>query len=103
MKYIIALSSERKVKESRRNFVVRRKILKLHDKSVKKTISGHKSPINYRAISQKWASVEGYWNVLKRALLEATDRSCGCKKNQLDIKKLGWNDVSNSVSEKRKL
>ena len=25
---------------------------------------------------QKDASVEGYWNLLKVALLEATDRSC---------------------------
>ena len=32
---------------------------------------------NHRAVSQKDASVEGYWNNLKGALLEATDRSYG--------------------------
>ena len=53
----------------------RRKIWKLHEDSLKSNFSSY---INqYRATSQKDTSVEDYWNVLKVALLEATDRSCG--------------------------
>ena len=31
----------------------------------------------YRESDQEFVSAEGYWNVLKGALLEATDRSYG--------------------------
>ena len=44
----------------------------------------------YKARSQKDASVEGHWNVLKGALLEATDKRCGwTKRPARDIKKHG--------------
>ena len=69
-------------KESKKT---RRKIWKLHEDSVK---SDFRSYINqYRASSQKDASVEHYWNVLKGALVEATDRNG--QKAQLDIEKHG--------------
>ena len=71
----------RKVKSTRR------KIRKLHEDSLKSNFSSY---INqYRATSQKDTSVEDYWNVLKVALVEATDRSCGWTKVQLHIKKHG--------------
>ena len=69
-------------KESKKT---RRKIWKLHEDSVK---SDFRSYINqYRASSQKDASVEHYWNVLKGALVEATDKNG--QKAQLDIEKRG--------------
>ena len=40
-----------------------------------------------RESSQKKIFVKGYWNVLKGALLEATDRSFGWTKAQRDIEK----------------
>ena len=52
-----------KIKDSRRKFLPRRKIWKLHEDRVK---SDFRSYINqYRVRSQKDASVEGYRNVLK--------------------------------------
>ena len=75
----------RKVKDTRRKFLPRRKIWKLHEDSVK---SDFRSYINkYRASSPKDASVEAKWNALKRALLVATDKSFGSKKGPVDIKK----------------
>ena len=47
--------------------------------------------------------VEGYLNVLKEALLEATDRSCGWTKGPPRNKETLWWNVSKSVSEKQKL
>ena len=65
----------RKVKDTRRKFLPRRKIWKLHEDSVK---SNFRSYINkYRASSPKDASVEAKWNALKRALLVATGKSFG--------------------------
>ena len=61
-----------KVKNTRRKFAPRRKIWKLHEDSIK---SDFRSYINqYRVSDQKDNSVEGYWDVLKVALLETTDR-----------------------------
>ena len=58
----------------------------------------------YKASNQKDAPVEDYWNVLKRALLEAEDRSCKWPKSLAWHKEMWWNDnVSNKVSEKHKL
>ena len=62
----------RKMKNIRRNFEPSRKIWKLHEDSVKGNFSSYVN--KYGASSQKVASVEGYWNVLK-ALPEATGRS----------------------------
>ena len=62
----------RKIK-NRRNFEPSRKIWKLHEDSVKGNFSSYVK--KYGASSQKVASVEGYWNVLKEALPEATGRS----------------------------
>ena len=59
-----------KVNDSNRKFVSRRNIWKLCEDSVS---CDFRSYIN----SQKDASVEGYWNSLKGALLEAVDRSYG--------------------------
>ena len=55
--------------------------------------------------TEQVASVENHWNVLKGALLEATDRSCGWTKGPDRHKETWWwnDDVSNFVSEKRKL
>ena len=51
----------------------------------------------YRASSQKDASVEDYWNVLKGALLAVTGRSCGWTK-ACHKETWWWNDdISNSV------
>ena len=53
----------------------------------------------------KHASVEGYWNNVKWALLEATDRSCEWTKDPSRHRETWWwnDDVSDSVSEKHKL
>ena len=76
----------RKVKDTRRNSVHRRKIWKLHDDSFK---SDFRSYINkYRANSLKGPSVECYWNILKGALPEATEGYCRQTKTQLDIKSM---------------
>ena len=64
-----------KVKNTRRKFVPTRKIWKLHEDSIK---SDFRSYINhYRVSDQKDNSVKGYWDVLKVALLETTDRKYG--------------------------
>lgn len=64
-----------KVKDTRRKFLHMRKIWKLHEDIIKNDFRPY---INkYRASSQKDASVKGYWEVLKGASLEATNRSCG--------------------------
>ena len=52
----------------------RGEIQKLHEDSVE---SGFRLCIRCRASSQRDASIEGYWNILKGALPEATYRSCG--------------------------
>ena len=56
----------------------------------------------YRASIQKDAFVEGFWNVLKGALLEVTGRSCEWTKGSGRQKETCWwnDDVSNGVSEK---
>ena len=64
----------RKVKEK-----IFRKIRKLHEDNVKNDFRSYIK--KYRAGSQRVASVEGYRKVLKGALLEATDRSCGWTKD----------------------
>ena len=58
----------RKVKDTRKNFVPKKKIWKLHQDSVN---SDFRSCINQdRASSQKGVSVECYWNILIGALSE---------------------------------
>lgn len=77
----------RKVKSTRKKFLSSRKIWKLHEDNVR--------------------SVEGYWSALKGVLLEAADRGCGLTKGSARrtcLPTCCWgDDVSNSVSEKRKL
>ena len=59
----------------------------------------------YRASSQKDAFDESYWKVLKEALREGTDKRCRWTKGPARHKEIWWwnDDVSNSVSEMRKL
>ena len=59
----------------------------------------------YGESDQEVVSVEGYWNVLKGALREAIDRSCGWIKGPAGHKQTWWwnDDISNIVGEKRKL
>ena len=72
------------------------KIWELHEDSVKSDFRQYIN--NYRPSSQK-----GYWNVLK-VFLEATDKSYGQTKGPARHKETWqWNDVSNSVSETKKL
>lgn len=80
----------------------RRKVWKLHQQNVKE---GYSSYINKcRERTQKYASVLGHWNVLKGTLVEVTDQSCGLIKSPVRQRETWqWNDVNNSVSEKRKL
>ena len=64
------------------------KICKLHEDSAKSDIRLY---INwYRASSQKDTSVEGYWNVLTGALIEALHRSCGWTKGPARHKETWW-------------
>ena len=51
--------------------------------------------------NQKDTSVEGYWNVLKGAFLEAADRICGWTKGPVRHRvTLWWNDdVSTGVRD----
>ena len=68
----------RRVKDTRRKSVPRRKTWKLHEGSVKNDFWSY---INqYRASSQKDTSAEDFCNNLKRALLKATGRSFGWTK-----------------------
>ena len=73
-KLLVCDLKETKLKVNGRKCVPRRKIWKLHEDSVKSGFSSYVN--NYREIGQVAASVEGYWNVLGRTLLEATDKSC---------------------------
>ena len=70
-------------------------------KTVERVISGHASTSTER-ITKKDASVEGYWNVLKGVLLEATGRNCRRTKCQSRYKETWWSndDVSNTGSVK---
>ena len=76
----------RKVKDTRRKFVPKKRIQKLREESVKVEFRWY---INkYRANSQKDVSFEGCWNLLKDPLQEATKRCCEwtngparCKRN----------------------
>ena len=62
-----------KVKDTRRKFVPMKKIWKIHEDCVKIDFTSYNI---HRASNQKDASVEGFWNTLKKALLETTNRSC---------------------------
>ena len=46
---------------------------KIHEDCVKIDFTSYNI---HRASNQKDASVEGFWNTLKKALLETTNRSC---------------------------
>ena len=82
--------------------MLRRKIWKRHQQSVNGNYSSYYN--NCRETSQEYASVVGYWNVLKETLQEVTDRSYELTKSPVTyIERWCWNDISNSVSEKRKL
>ena len=59
----------RKLKDTRRKLVSMRKTLRLHEDSVKSHLLIKRQINKYRASSQKDDSVEGYWNILKGALL----------------------------------
>ena len=90
-------------KDIRRKFVPRKKMWKLHEDSEK---SDFRSNVKkYRASSQKDAFDESYWKVLKEALREGTDKRCRWTKGPARHKEIWWwnDDVSNSVSEMRKL
>ena len=93
----------RKVKDSKRRFVFRRKIWKLHEDNVHSDFKSY--IIKYIASSQKDASDEDYWSILKGVLQEATDRSYGWAKGPARHKETRWwnDDVSNTVIEKREL
>lgn len=53
----------------------KRKTWKLHGEIVQNAFSSYVN--KQRESNQEYAPVEGKWNVLKGALLEATDQSCG--------------------------
>lgn len=86
VKPLVSNVKTRKVKDTKRKFLPRRKIKQPHEDNVK---SGFKSYINnkYREIGSKDTSVESYWSVAREALLEATDRNCRWAKGPVDMKK----------------
>lgn len=92
----------RKVKSTRRKFVPRRNIQKLHEVSVKNDSSSYINKDRKGVFEQM---LEGYWNSLNRALLQATYRSCGWLKRPARHRETWcWNDDGrNSVSQKCEL
>ena len=69
--------------------------IKLQKDSVK---SDFRSYINkYRDNSQEGGFVEGYWNILKGALLEATSRSCGWTKGLARHQELLWYNKGKNI------
>ena len=93
----------KKVKSTRRRFVPRRKIWKLHESSVKSDFSLYVR--EFREGHNTTPSVEGYWKVLKESLLDAAERTCGWTKGPSRHKETWWwsSDVDSAVKEKRKL
>ena len=59
----------------------------------------------YSGSVQNDASLEGNWNVLKGALLKATNRSCGWTKDPTRNRETWWwySDICNGVNEKGKI
>ena len=59
----------------------------------------------YSGSVQNDAFLEGNWNVLKGALLKATNGSCGWTKDPTRNRETRWwySDICNGVSEKRKI
>ena len=73
--------------------------IKLQKDNVK---SDFRSCINkYRDNSLEGGFVEGYWNILKGALLEATSRSCGWKRLARHQEMLWYNKGKNIVLVRR--
>ena len=92
---------ERKIKDTTKGCI--------HEKDIESTRRQRKEwfqlmhPQAQQQSSQTCASDEGYWNFLKGALLEITDKTCGWPKGSATHAKTWGNDASKCVSEKHEL
>ena len=85
----------RKVKDTIRKIFPYINYIKLQKDNLK---SDSKSYINkYGDNSQEGGFVEGYWNILKGALLEATSRSCGWTKGLARHQELLWYNKGKNI------
>ena len=85
----------RKVKDTIRKIFPYINYIKLQKDNLK---IDFKSYINkYGDNSQEGGFVEGYWNILKGALLEATSRSCGWAKGLARHQELLWYNKGKNI------
>ena len=82
----------RKVRHHKKDFALH----KLH-KTTKRQCDFRSYINKYRDNSQEGGFVEGYWNILKGALLEATSRSCGWTKGLARHQEMLWYNKGKNI------